>query len=766
MESYHFNEEFKKIIEDVIKETMENKYEHITPYQVAYAILNESAYVKNILLKINGVEKKFEELKMELHLKKEMIEIVKSENFKLLQSEDLKYFFMQAFMIASLNKRKSASPFDFILAISKDSKHEIGAIFNRYNITNENIKEAYKNEINNSKRTENLNSNDLKKDENDVFNIFSSLKKEREKKEGENVLDTYAKNLNELVKRGKISKIIGRESEIHQAIQTLGRKKKNNPIFVGDAGVGKTSLVEGMAYIIEKEDEDLPEALKDKIIYELDMGSIIAGTKYRGDFENRIKEILKELKDKPNIILFIDEIHKIVGAGSASNNMDMSNLLKPALSSSEVKCIGATTYSEYRNIFEKDNALARRFNKINVEETSAEETLKILSIIKKDYEKFHDVVYEEEALETIIYLAQRYIQDRKFPDKAIDILDEAASYIKLENKGKVVNSEIAEEVVSKIVGVPVQKASKNERIQLKKLEKNLKKVIFGQDEAIEQLTDAVLLTRSGLVDEDKPNGCFLFNGPTGVGKTELCKALSEEMGLHLIRLDMSEYMEKSTVSKLIGASPGYVGFEQGGILTSQVNQYPHSIILLDEIEKADPSIFNILLQIMDYGKIKDNNNRDVDFRNTMIIMTGNIGVKATEKNTIGFKKIPDEQKYNYNYEIENIFPIEFINRLSAIVNFSHLDKKNIASIVDSLIKDLSESLENKNITLTVTGSAKHWLMENGYDKKMGARPMKRIINEYIKKPISKEIIFYDLDINGGKLKVRVKDKNIVIEKIN
>jgi ATP-dependent Clp protease ATP-binding subunit ClpA len=757
-----FNDEFKKIIDGLIERGNETHLKNITIFHFVDEIITHSESVKTLFDNIENFDQ--ESFCNIIREKREKNSKFRDENSSetITHDEEVKFFLMQAFMIASINRRKKATPIDFIMAITKNEKESISKIFKDHNLTIEAIKAFLKSQTNVEESSQESSKKSIS-DEESIKKLKELYKKSNNASEDseKSPLAEFTRDLNDLVKKKKIGRIIGRESEIEMALQTLGRKKKNNPIFVGEAGVGKTSVVEGLAYLIEN--KEVPESLLNTRIYELDIGALIAGTKYRGDFESRIKDIISEIREKGNCILFIDEIHKIVGAGSPNNSLDMSNLLKPALSSGELKCIGATTYDEYRKIFEKDNALARRFNKIDVKEPTTEETGKMLSIIKKDYEKFHKVNFEEGVEETIIFLADRYMPTKKFPDKAIDILDETASYVRQKKKGKRVKPEDVEEVVSNGLGIPVQKVNKNERVILRNLEKNLKRKIFGQDKAVESLVDAVILTRSGLEEDNKPNGSFLFAGPTGVGKTEVCKALAEEMSLNLIRLDMSEYMEKHSVSKLIGAAPGYVGYEQGGILTESVNQHPHSIVLFDEIEKADPSIFNILLQIMDNGKMKDGNNREVDFRNTIIVLTTNEGAAEAEQREIGFKPAKTEKVYDYTAALNKLFTPEFRNRLTSTVQFAHLNKNVVKSIVNYLLKDLESDLLNKGFVLDVTPSAKNWLVENGYDRTMGARPMKRVIQEHLKKPISRKIVFSDNTSKEKHLKVKVKNKELVIE---
>ncbi|NVK26044.1 MAG: ATP-dependent Clp protease ATP-binding subunit ClpA [Gammaproteobacteria bacterium] len=577
--------------------------------------------------------------------------------------------------------------------------------------------------------------------------------------EQESQLDSLCTNLNEAAKNGEIDPIIGRDEELERCIQVLCRRKKNNPLLIGEAGVGKTAIAEGLAYRIVN--ETVPEVIEDATVYSLDMGSLLAGTKYRGDFEKRLKALLKQLQAQKHAILFIDEIHTIIGAGAASGGvMDASNLLKPLLSAGKLRCIGSTTYGEYRTIFEKDKALVRRFQKIDVVEPSVADTTKILIGLKDKYEQHHGVKYTNSALRAAAELSDRYINERHLPDKAIDIIDEAGANQKVlpkTKRKKQINVGIIEQIVAKIARIPEKSVSQSDKDILKNVDRNLKLSVFGQDEAIDALSAAIRLSRSGLGAEDKPVGSFLFAGPTGVGKTEVTKQLSKVLGIELIRFDMSEYMERHAVSRLIGAPPGYVGYEQGGQLTDAVLKHPHSVVLLDEIEKAHPDVFNILLQVMDHGTLTDNNGRKADFRNVIFVMTTNAGVAEVSKKSIGFAH--QDHSSDAMEEIKRTFTPEFRNRLDNIVWFNHLDEQTILQVVDKFIVELQSQLDKKQVELQITDAALKWLAEKGYDKTMGARPMARVIQDNLRKPLANEVLFGELS-EGGVVKVGIKAKEL------
>jgi ATP-dependent Clp protease ATP-binding subunit ClpA len=578
---------------------------------------------------------------------------------------------------------------------------------------------------------------------------------EEESKSAGEALDTYCVNLNQKAAEGKIDPLIGREAEIERTIQVLCRRTKNNPLYVGDSGVGKTAIAEGLAKRIH--DHEVPDVLQTATIFSLDMGALLAGTRYRGDFEERLKAVVTELEQHDDGILFIDEIHTVIGAGATSGgSMDASNLLKPALQGGTLKCIGSTTYKEYRSYFEKDRALVRRFQKIDVPEPSVEDTVKILRGLKPYYEKHHRVRYTAAALRSAVELAAKYINDRKLPDKAIDVIDEvgAAQMLVPENRRKkLITVKDVEAVVAKIARIPPKSVSRSDKESLKTLGADLKRVVFGQDSAIDALASAIKLARAGLREPDKPIGSYLFSGPTGVGKTEVARQLAHTLGVELTRFDMSEYMERHSVSRLIGAPPGYVGFDQGGLLTDAVDQHPHSVLLLDEIEKAHPDVFNILLQIMDHGKLTDHNGKGVDFRNVILIMTTNAGAAEMAKPAIGFERTTrsgeDEEA------IKRMFTPEFRNRLDSVIPFSSLPKEVVMLVVDKFIMQLEVQLEDRNVTFELSDSARTWLCRKGYDEAFGARPLSRIIQEHIKKPLADEILFGKL-AKGGIVQVDVK----------
>jgi len=580
--------------------------------------------------------------------------------------------------------------------------------------------------------------------------------------EGGDALERFATNLNKLAEEGRIDPLIGRELEIERTVQILCRRRKNNPLFVGEAGVGKTAIAEGLARLIVE--EKVPEILRNAVIFALDMGSLVAGTKYRGDFEKRLKGVLAAVKKHPGAILFIDEIHTVIGAGAASGGvMDASNLIKPVLANGDLRCIGSTTYSEYRGIFEKDRALARRFQKIDVPEPSVEETYQILKGLKSRFEEHHGLRYDDAALRAAAELAAKHINDRHLPDKAIDVIDEAGARVRLmpeDERPETVDVELVQGVVAKMARIPAKSVSATDRDVLRNLERDLKLVIYGQDEAISVLASAIKMSRSGLGDEHKPVGSFLFAGPTGVGKTEVTRQLALIMGVELIRFDMSEYMERHTVSRLIGAPPGYVGFDQGGLLTEAVSKNPHCVLLLDEIEKAHPEVFNLLLQVMDHGTLTDNNGRKADFRNITIVMTTNAGAQEMSRASIGFT---NQDHVSDGVEaIKRMFTPEFRNRLDAIIQFNALDPVSVQRVVDKLVVELEGQLEDKHVTLELDDDARRWIAEKGYDPKMGARPMARIIQKYVKRPLAEELLFGKLADNGGHVRVRLGDDGELI----
>jgi ATP-dependent Clp protease ATP-binding subunit ClpA len=587
-------------------------------------------------------------------------------------------------------------------------------------------------------------------------------REEKPSRRNQDALSNYCVNLNKKAMAGKIDPLIGRESEIERTIQILCRRTKNNPLYVGDPGVGKTAIAEGLAKRIVE--GDVPEVLARSTIFALDMGALLAGTRYRGDFEERLKAVVSELENQQGAILFIDEIHTVIGAGATSGGaMDASNLLKPALASGNLRCIGSTTYKEFRNYFEKDRALVRRFQKIDVNEPSLEDSVKILRGLKANYEKHHKVRYTDEAIRAAVELSAKYINDRKLPDKAIDVIDEVGASRMLlpeHKRRKTVTLRDVEEMVAKIARIPAKSVSADDKETLRNLERDLKAMVFGQDKAIEALSAAIKLARAGLREPEKPIGNYLFCGPTGVGKTEVARQLASTMGIELIRFDMSEYMERHSVSRLIGAPPGYVGFDQGGLLTDAIDQHPHAVLLLDEIEKAHPDLFNILLQVMDHGKLTDHNGKTVDFRNVILIMTTNAGASDLAKEAIGFGR--ESRAGEDEDAIKRLFTPEFRNRLDATIAFAGLTPEIVGRVVEKFVMQLEAQLADRNVTIELSSAAKEWLAERGYDKLYGARPLSRVIQEHVKKPLAEELLFGRL-VKGGSVKVTMKDGKLDFE---
>lgn len=595
----------------------------------------------------------------------------------------------------------------------------------------------------------------------DFDNIISSDDSDEDtsnQPDEETALASFTQNLNQQAQQGRTDPLIGREHEIERTAQILCRRRKNNPLLVGDPGVGKTAIAEGLAWLITQ--GKVPKPLQNAEVYNLDMGALLAGAKYRGDVEKRLKALLKELQKKQNAILFIDEIHMLIGAGSTmGNSMDLSNLLKPALANGSLRCMGSTTFQEYRQVFEKDHALSRRFQKIDVVEPSVEQTIEILQGLKSKFEQFHQVKYEDEAIKLAVELSAKFINDRFLPDKAIDVIDEAGAKRRLQTEeiDTVINSQDIEQIIAKIARIPAKQVSQDDKLMLKNLERDLKHVIFGQDEAIEALSSAIKLSRAGLKSPNKPIANFMFAGPTGVGKTEVTKQLAKLLGVELIRFDMSEYMERHTVARLIGSPPGYVGYEQGGLLTDAIHKNPHCVLLLDEIEKAHPDVFNLLLQVMDNGTLTDNNGRKSDFRNVILVMTTNVGADSIAKNSMGF--VEQDHSHDNQEAMKRVFAPEFRNRLDATIQFKPLDEQRVMAVVDKFITELQVQLEDKQVVLYVDESAKKWLVKQGYDRLMGARPMQKVIQDHIKKPLAEMILFGELAEQGGEVNITTKVEN-------
>jgi ATP-dependent Clp protease ATP-binding subunit ClpA len=649
--------------------------------------------------------------------------------------------------------RKEVGVINVLVAIFSEKQSHAVFLLNRHNVTRLDVVHFISHGM--------ARGSDAKSDADEA----GTAEGEREAEgDGERALEKYATNLNDQARAGRIDPLVGRSLEIERTIEILCRRRKNNPLYVGEAGVGKTAIAEGLARLITE--GQVPDVLSDCTIYALDLGALIAGTKYRGDFEKRIKAVITELKKQPGAILFIDEIHTVIGAGAASGGvMDASNLIKPALTSGELRCIGSTTYQEYRGIFEKDHALARRFQKIDVTEPSVAETIEILNGLKSKFEEHHNVRYAPEALRAAAELADRHINDRRLPDKAIDVVDEAGARLRLKPAGEAeqrVEVRHIEDVVARIARIPPRNVSSSDRDLLRNLERNLKLVIFGQDAAIGTLAAAIKMARSGLGDQRRPVGSFLFAGPTGVGKTEVTRQLALAMGVEFVRFDMSEYMERHTVSRLIGAPPGYVGFDQGGLMTEAIAKHPHCVLLLDEIEKAHPDVFNLLLQVMDHGTLTDNNGRKSDFRHVIIVMTTNAGAQEMNRPSIGF--VNADHSSDGMEAVRRLFSPEFRNRLDAIIQFAPLDARTIERVVDKLLVEAEMQLEQKGVTLVVDAAARGWIAAKGYDPKMGARPMARVIQEHVKRPLAEELLFGKLSGGGQALVKLAADGNgLVIE---
>ena len=733
------SKELEESLNQAFKEAREKRHEFITVEHLLLALLDNSS--ANNVLKACGVD--FENLRGDLrsYLQESTPQLEEGLEREVQPTLGFQRVLQRAVFHVQSSGKKEVTGANVLVAIFGEQESQAVYLLNQNNITRLDVVNYISHGISR-----------INEDANDDVSESGE-----EPAEGNNTqpLEQFATNLNVKAMQGKIDPLIGRDHEVERTVQILCRRRKNNPLFVGESGVGKTAIAEGLAKKIV--DQEVPAVLSDATIYALDLGALVAGTKYRGDFEKRLKGILKQLKKDEHAILFIDEIHTIIGAGSASGGvMDASNLIKPMLAAGELRCMGSTTYQEYRGIFEKDHALARRFQKIDVNEPTVDETVDILKGLKSRFEEHHDVKYSSNALKAAAELSARFITDRFLPDKAIDIIDEAGASRRVKSKEndstrkKSISVTDIEHIVAQIARIPSKTINASDTDVLQKLDRNLKLVVFGQDEAIDRMTASIKMSRSGLGNPDKPIGSFLFAGPTGVGKTEVSKQLAKTMGVELIRFDMSEYMERHTVSRLIGAPPGYVGFDQGGLLTEAVNKHPHSVLLMDEIEKAHPEVFNLLLQVMDHGTLTDSNGRKTDFRNAIIIMTTNAGAQLMSRRSLGFMEQTHET--DGMEEIKRSFTPEFRNRLDAIVQFNALDRRNIANVVDKFIIELEHQLEQKKVSLIVDELARDWLAENGYDPKMGARPMARLIQEQIRTPLADELLFGSLN-KGGEVKI-------------
>jgi ATP-dependent Clp protease ATP-binding subunit ClpA len=739
------NKELEQNLNDVYHLARQQRHEFITVEHLLLSLLENSSAVEVLLA--CGVEMNL--LKKDLsQFLKEMVPKFPMNRQEVETSIGFQRVMQRALFHVQSSGKTEVTGANVLVAIFAERESDAVYFLNKQNITRLDVVNFISHGISKMNDNQEISS----QDEDEEI-------EEENSQQNKNPLDLYAVNLNEQAKQGKIDPLIGRDKEIERTLQILCRRRKNNPLFVGEAGVGKTAVAEGLAKLIV--DQKVPTILADHVVYSLDVGSLLSGTKYRGDFEKRLKGVLAQLKQQEGAILFIDEIHTIIGAGSASGSaVDASNLIKPSLASGELKCIGSTTYQEFRGIFEKDHALSRRFQKIDINEPSVAETIEILKGLKSRYEKHHKIKYASSSLSAAAELSERYITDKHLPDKAIDVIDEAGATQRLQPKSKrksVIGVREIENLIAKIARIPPKNVSLSDKETLKNLERDLKMVVYGQDEAIKNLATAIKMSRSGLGNEDKPVGSFLFAGPTGVGKTEVTRQLARMMGIELVRFDMSEYMERHTVSRLIGAPPGYVGFDQGGLLTEAINKTPHAVLLLDEIEKAHPDVFNLLLQVMDHGTLTDTNGRKTDFRHIIIIMTTNAGAELASRASIGFQT--QDHSTDAMEVIKRAFSPEFRNRLDAIVQFKALNSEHIAHVVDKFIIELETQLEAKQVTIEIDEAARRWLGKRGYDPKMGARPMARIIQEQIKKPLAEELLFGKLE-KGGHVKVYETDNKL------
>jgi ATP-dependent Clp protease ATP-binding subunit ClpA len=732
--------ELEYCLNDAFHQAREARHEYLTVEHLLLAIL-DTPKVREIL-KACGAD--LVKLKQELkdHLEQSTPKLEEAEDNEVQPTLGFQRVLQRAVFHVQSSGKKEVGVGNVLVAIFSEKQSHAVYLLNRQNVSRLDVV--------------NYLSHGLSKIAEEKTDREETTSEAERDGEGGSALEKYAANLNRMAQEGRIDPLIGRKLEVERTIEILCRRRKNNPLYVGEAGVGKTAIAEGLARLIVE--GKVPDVLSDCTIYSLDMGSLIAGTKYRGDFEKRLKGVITELKKIPGAILFIDEIHTVIGAGAASGGvMDASNLIKPVLTNGELRCIGSTTYQEYRGIFEKDHALARRFQKIDVIEPTVSETIEILQGLKPRFEEHHSIKYADAALIAAAELAARHINDRHMPDKAIDVVDEAGARLRLKPVGEresTVEVRHIEDVVARIARIPAKSVSSSDREVLKTLERNLKLVIFGQDKAIEALSSSIKMARSGLGDQRKPVGSFLFAGPTGVGKTEVTRQLAIAMGIEFIRFDMSEYMERHTVSRLIGAPPGYVGFDQGGLLTEAISKHPHCVLLLDEIEKAHPDVFNLLLQVMDHGTLTDNNGRKADFRHVIIVMTTNAGAQEMNRPSIGFTHA--DHATDGMEAVRRLFSPEFRNRIDAIIQFAALDGTTIERVVDKLIVEIEAQLEQKGVNLTLDDAARHWIAIKGYDPKMGARPMARVIQEYIKRPLAEELLFGRL-VGGGNVRVTVAE---------
>ena len=742
-----FSQTLEETLQRSIDYASQKKHEHVT--------------IEHLLLSLTDdkdAQKVFLACDLDINiLKNDLVEFIDNQNYLIVDKEDLvpeptagyRTVVTRAAIHVQQSGNKEVNGGNVLVAIFSQQESQSVYFLEKQEMSRYDAVQYMAHGIKKSQSFKNISSNEN----------FSNYDNDDFEANKESALESFCEDLNIKAKKQLIDPLIGRSSEVNRLIQILSRRRKNNPILVGDPGVGKTAIVEGLAFRIVE--GDVPDIISQTKIFSLDMGAILAGTRYRGDFEERIKAVLKEIEEQDNAVLFIDEIHTVIGAGSTSGgSMDASNLLKPSLQGQQLRCIGSTTYKEYRQFFDKDRALSRRFQKIDVDEPSIADTIKILMGLKTRFEDFHGLKYSNEAIKTAVELSSRYMNDKKLPDKAIDVIDETGASQKLKpisKRKKLISQKDIESTISKMAKIPSKHVTRDDSQKLKDLDKSLKRFIFGQDKAIDEIVASIRLSRAGLRDLQKPIGSYLFAGPTGVGKTELVRQLSSVLSVELLRFDMSEYMERHAVSRLIGAPPGYVGFDQGGLLTDGVDQNPYSIILLDEIEKAHPDIFNILLQIMDHGTLTDQNGRKVDFRNTIIVLTTNAGASDLAKPALGFNR--DEREGEDKEAIDKLFNPEFRNRLDSIISFNSLPDKVIQKVVEKFILELESQLDNKNVFINISPEAANWLGKKGYDKNMGARPLSRLIQEKVKKPIAEEILYGVLE-KGGTVDVSLKKDDL------